>query len=124
MQTMRQQCITWESLVACPEIAELVTDCESVARHARWDWYPRWLHQSKIFRDAVDAAAERLGASFYEVRPVALAGLLDTYHEAQRRTPTRHSGATSRAGSGGQGSVGACSLSNPSEPFPVLGAFR
>ena len=40
MQTMRQQCITWESLVACPEIAELVTDCESVARHARWDWYP------------------------------------------------------------------------------------
>ena len=85
MQTMRQQCITWESLVACPEIAELVTDCESVARHARWDWYPRWIADSRKFRRAVDEAADLLGISFLDARPVALSGLLAAYREAKRR---------------------------------------
>ena len=44
------QAITWKLLLRdCPEIAALVTDCESIIRHERWPWYSRWLGDSASF---------------------------------------------------------------------------
>ncbi len=80
------QAITWKLLLRdCPEIAALVTDCESIIRHERWPWYSRWLGDSREFRRAVDAAAWQLGCDAGDVRRVALPGLLNHYRTTKER---------------------------------------
>jgi hypothetical protein len=78
--------IEWRELIGrCPELAELADDARSIAEQERTVWYERWLRGSTIFAEATRAAAERLGVDVAEIRPVALAGLVDAYRRAKRR---------------------------------------
>ena len=78
--------IEWHELIErSPELAELKAGAASVAEQERWPWYERWLPTSTILAIAVGKAAERLGVDRVEVRPVALAGLVDAYRTAKQR---------------------------------------
>ena len=77
--------VTWKQLLTCPEIADRAADARSVAEHERWEWYPVWIGGSEIFRLACQQAAAWLGVAPEDVRPVALTGLLASYHDAKRR---------------------------------------
>ena len=68
-----------------PAIAGLADDARSIAVHARWDWYPRWIGESIIFRIACHRAAQRLDVDERDISPVALEGLLAVYRAEQRR---------------------------------------
>ena len=78
--------IDWRELIErCPELAELRADAASIAEQEQRPWYERWLPGSRIFREAIDRAAWRLGAPPEDVWSVALAGLVDAYRTAKER---------------------------------------
>lgn len=78
--------MTFGDLVrSCPAIAELQADARSIAQHARWDWYEKWLPGTRIFHAAVRSASDRLTVDADVIRPVALAGLIDVYEVTKRR---------------------------------------
>jgi hypothetical protein len=78
--------VTWKILLEhCPELVELRAGAASIAENEARPWYERWLPTSAVFSVAVGKAALRLGTSPDDVRPVALAGLVDAYRVAKQR---------------------------------------
>jgi len=78
--------MTWQRILErSPEMAGLRSDAESIARNEKWSWYERWLPNSTIFIKACRTAAARLGVEPYDVRPVALAALVDAYRVAKAK---------------------------------------
>ncbi len=78
--------VTWRMLLTCREFAELAADARSVAENERQCWYERWIGSSMTFTGACRLACHRFGcASLEDVRPVALAGLVEVYRTAKYR---------------------------------------
>ncbi len=78
-----------ELVRSCPAIANMKDDAVSVGQHERHEWYPRWLPAAKIFRQAIEQAAEITKLPAARIREVALTGLLDTYFCSKRRRRQR-----------------------------------
>ena len=86
--------ITFHELVrTCPTIAELKADAASIAQHEAHPWYAAWVEGSKVFREALDAAAGRIGTPPAAFRDVVLTGLLDAYWTSRRRRAKREAAA-------------------------------
>jgi hypothetical protein len=82
--------LTWSSLLQLePDLRQWEVDAKSAARHARWNWYPKWIPAFQPLRMALLCVAERHGLDVGEVRAVAVAALVDVYEGERRRQQKR-----------------------------------
>jgi hypothetical protein len=64
-------------------------DAASIARHAEWDWYPRWIPTYHKLTREMHHLAEMRGLDFQEIHRTAVAELLAVYDAARAREQRR-----------------------------------
>ncbi len=82
--------LTFEKLLRlAPELSTWRDDARSIARHAKWDWFPRWLPGFRDLRRDVGDLARRHDLPFDEIHRLAVAELVSIYETERRRQQRR-----------------------------------
>ena len=77
---------TWQELLDLePGLRQWQDDARSIAVHAKWDWYERWIPAFRDLRRDLEAVAKEHSLDVQEVRSVALAALIDCYQIERAR---------------------------------------
>jgi hypothetical protein len=83
---------TWQQLLDLePGLRQWQDDARSIAREARWNWFPRWIGNFRDLRRVLHDVARRHGLDFQEVHRAAVDALLDVYDVARAREQRRRS---------------------------------
>ena len=81
---------TWQQLLDLePGLRQWQDDAHSIARHATWNWFPRWLPTFHKLKRELHDVADRHGLDFQEVHRLAVDALLDVYDVARARERRR-----------------------------------
>ncbi len=83
---------TWQGLLDLePSLRHWQDDARSIAHHAAWNWFPRWLPTYHKLKRELHDVADRHGLDFQEIHYAAVVALLDVYAVARAREERRRS---------------------------------
>jgi len=81
---------TWAGLCdLCPALRSYEADAKSIAVHAKWDWYGRWIGSFDALRHDLRRVCAEHSIDFREAHRLAVGALLDTYTVARAREQRR-----------------------------------